>query len=77
MSHTIPSRMPFGVASYSFPFSCGWAKRDGRPAFPEPIRAPALIALAIEHQLSGIEIPLSGMLPDLSHRRRRWPFTPL
>ena len=67
MSHTVPSRIPIGVASYSFPFSCGWAKRDGRPAFAQPIRAADLIALAVEHQLSGIEIPLTGMLPDLSY----------
>ncbi|HEU5097567.1 MAG TPA: sugar phosphate isomerase/epimerase [Roseiflexaceae bacterium] len=67
MSQTVPSRVPFGVASYSFPFSCGWARRDGRPAFPEPIRAPDLVAMATEHQLSGIEIPLAGMLPDLSN----------
>jgi 3-oxoisoapionate decarboxylase len=67
VSHTVPSRIPIGVASYSFPFSCGWAKRSGRPAFPQPIRAPDLIALASEHQLSGIEIPLTGMLPDLSN----------
>jgi 3-oxoisoapionate decarboxylase len=67
VSHTVPSRMPVGVASYSFPFSCGWAKRDGRPAFPQPIRAADLIALAVEHGLSGIEIPLTGMLPDLSN----------
>ncbi|MEO7912448.1 MAG: sugar phosphate isomerase/epimerase [Roseiflexaceae bacterium] len=66
MSHTVPSRIPVGVASYSFPFSCGWAKRDGRPAFSQPIRAAELIALAVEHGLSGIEIPLTGMLPDLS-----------
>jgi sugar phosphate isomerase/epimerase len=58
--------MPFGVASYSFPFTCGWVRREGRPAFPQPLRAPDLIALATEHQLSGIEIPLAGMLPDLS-----------
>jgi len=68
VSHTVPSRMPFGVASYSFPFSCGSARRDGRPAFLRPIRAPDLIALATEHQLSGIEIPLAGMLPDLSNK---------
>jgi sugar phosphate isomerase/epimerase len=58
--------MPFGVASYSFPFTCGWVRREGRPAFPQPLRAPDLIALATEHRLSGIEIPLAGMLPDLS-----------
>jgi 3-oxoisoapionate decarboxylase len=67
VSHIVPSRIPIGVASYSFPFSCGWAKRDGRPTFPQPIRAPGLIALAIEHGLSSIEIPLIGMLPDLSN----------
>jgi sugar phosphate isomerase/epimerase len=66
VSHIVPSRIPIGIASYSFPFSCGWAKRDGRPAFSQPIRAPQLIALAVEHGLSGIEIPLTGMLPDLS-----------
>ena len=67
MSHTVPSRMPIGIASYSFPFSCGWANRHGRPAFPQPIRAPDLIALAVDHGLCGIEIPLSSMLPDLSN----------
>ncbi|MDQ2999479.1 MAG: sugar phosphate isomerase/epimerase [Chloroflexota bacterium] len=66
MSHIVPSRIPIGVASYSFPFSCGSAKRDGRPAFARPIRAAELIALAVEHGLSGIEIPLTSMLPDLS-----------
>jgi len=59
--------MPIGIASYSFPFSCGWANRHGRPAFPQPIRAPDLIALAVDHGLCGIEIPLSSMLPDLSN----------
>jgi sugar phosphate isomerase/epimerase len=55
------------VASYSFPFSCGWAKRDGRPAFSQPLRAADLIALATQQGLSSIEIPLTGMLPDLSN----------
>jgi 3-oxoisoapionate decarboxylase len=68
VSHIVPARIPVGIASYTFPFSCGWAKRDGRPAFPQPIRVPELIALAVEHGLSGIEIPLTGMLPDLSNR---------
>jgi 3-oxoisoapionate decarboxylase len=72
VSHNLPSRIPIGIASYSFPFSCGWAKRDGRPAFPQPIRAADLIALAVEHHLSSIEIPLSGMLPDLSNSSVDW-----
>jgi sugar phosphate isomerase/epimerase len=58
--------LPFGVASYSFPFSCGWARREGRAPFPQPLRAADLIALATEHHLSGIEIPLAAMLPDVS-----------
>jgi hypothetical protein len=49
--------MPIGIAAYSFPFSCGWAKRDGRPAFPQPIRSPDLIALAVEHGLKSIAFP--------------------
>jgi sugar phosphate isomerase/epimerase len=58
--------LPFGVAAYTFPFSCGWARREGRAPFSQPLRAADLIALATEHHLSGIEIPLATMLPDLS-----------
>jgi sugar phosphate isomerase/epimerase len=60
------AHLPIGVASYSFPFSCGWARREGRAPLAQPLRAPDLIATAVEHRMSGIEIPLAGMLPDLS-----------
>lgn len=66
MSHIVPSRIPVGIAAYSFPFCRGSLQRDGRPAFPQPIRAVDLIALAVEHGLNGIEIPLAEMLPALS-----------
>jgi sugar phosphate isomerase/epimerase len=58
--------MVFGVAAYSFPYSCGFAQRDGLPACPKPLRAWDLINLASEHRLASVEIPLQGTLPDLS-----------
>jgi sugar phosphate isomerase/epimerase len=61
-----PARLPIGIASYSFPFCCGWARRDGRPAFARPLRAADLISFAVEHHLSGIEIPLHRDLLESS-----------
>jgi 3-oxoisoapionate decarboxylase len=58
--------MAFGLAAYSFPCSCGFAQRDGRPASAKPMNAWDLIDLASEFGLSSIEIPLQGTLPDLS-----------
>src|SRR5687768_17350694 len=60
--------MTFGVAAYSFPCSCGFAQRNGRSAVTRPIQAGDLINLASEHALGSIEIPLQGMLPDLSEK---------
>jgi 3-oxoisoapionate decarboxylase len=60
--------MTFGVAAYSFPCSCGFAQRNGRPVVTRPIQAGDLINLASEHALGSIEIPLQGMLPDLSEK---------
>jgi sugar phosphate isomerase/epimerase len=54
------------VAAYSFPYSCGFAQRDGRPACPTPLSAWDLIDLATEHNLSSVEIPLHNTLPDVS-----------
>ncbi len=56
----------FGVAAYSFPCGCGFLRRDGRPAVATPLDAQGLIALAREHGLRGVELPLAGTLPDLS-----------
>ncbi len=55
----------FGVSTYSFPFSCGFAREGDRRA-PQPMDAFGLIALASQHGLSSVETPLPGMLPDLS-----------
>src|SRR5262245_31789744 len=60
--------MQVGIAAYSFPCSCGFARRDGEPASRQPLTAWDLIALASEHGLTSLEIPLQGMLPDLSER---------
>ncbi len=56
----------FGVAAYSFTFGCGFLRRDGRPVVAESMDAYGLARLASERSLSGIETPVSGMLPDLS-----------
>ncbi len=56
----------FGVAAYSFPCGCGFVHGDGRPALVTPLDAAGMIALATEHRLSGVEMPLAGMLPDLN-----------
>src|SRR5262245_36946886 len=58
--------MTFGLAAYSFPCCCGFAQRDGRPACANPMSAWDLIDLASEYGLTSVEIPLQGMLPDLS-----------
>ena len=57
--------MAFGVSTYSFPFTCGYAREDDRRAGP-PMDAFGLIRLATEMGLSSVETPLPGMLPDLS-----------
>ena len=57
---------PFGVASYSFPVSCGYARRKEKPNLQNPMKAYALADLAAQHGLSSLEIPLDAMLPDLS-----------
>jgi sugar phosphate isomerase/epimerase len=58
------TRAAFGLASYSFPFSCGFAKRDGR-GIDHPLDAFALIDLAHRLDLAGIEIPFFQLLPDM------------
>lgn len=55
--------MPFGVCAYGFPVGCGFAQR-GEP-LSNPLKATEFMALATAHGLSSIEIPLTGMLPDL------------
>jgi sugar phosphate isomerase/epimerase len=64
MSQAAVQRAWFGVAAYSFPCSCGFLRRDGQPAVASPLGAQGLIDLALQHGLRGIEIPLTGTLPD-------------
>jgi sugar phosphate isomerase/epimerase len=59
--------MTFGLAAYSFPCSCGFAQRDGRPASARPMSPWDLIDLASEYRLASVEIPLGRFLPDLSN----------
>lgn len=64
MLSSINSKLPFGLASYSFSAGCGFLKRDGKPV-SNPMSAFDLLDLANKHNLSGIEVPLAGTLPDL------------
>jgi sugar phosphate isomerase/epimerase len=61
-------QLPFGVASYSFPVSCGYARRKDKPNLANLMKAYELADLAAQHNLSSLEIPLDAMLPDLSHQ---------
>lgn len=55
---------PFGLNAFSFPFACGFVKRDG-VGIAKPMDAYTLSELAARHDLSGLDIPLAGLLPDL------------
>jgi 3-oxoisoapionate decarboxylase len=57
-----------GLAAYSFPFSCGFARRGESRACETPLDAFQLARVAAEHGLQGIETPFAGMLPDTSIR---------
>lgn len=57
--------MSIGLSTYSIPISCGIMRR-GTNAVRQPLDAFGQARLAAEHGLATIEIPLTGMLPDLS-----------
>ncbi|MBA3943867.1 MAG: sugar phosphate isomerase/epimerase [Herpetosiphonaceae bacterium] len=59
-------RAGFGVAAYTFPYSCGFAQRPEQPRITRPLDAWGLIDLAAAHHLSSVELPLLSTLPDLS-----------
>lgn len=59
-----PTTATFGVAAYSFPCSCGFLRRDGKPSVAEPLGARGLIGLAQQYNLRGVEMPLASTLPD-------------
>jgi sugar phosphate isomerase/epimerase len=56
--------LSFGVACYSFPCGCGFARREGTPAIQTPLDAWGLIDLAVRHRLRGVEMPLTNFLPE-------------
>jgi sugar phosphate isomerase/epimerase len=58
-------RATFGVAAYSFPCGCGFLRRDAQNDHPKRLDATGMIELATTWNLSGVEIPLQRMLPDL------------
>ncbi len=68
-ANTRLKQVPFGLASYSFPCSCGYAQRKDKSNFQRPMDAYALADLAAQNGLSSIEIPLDVkmMLPDMTH----------
>ncbi|WP_169238418.1 TIM barrel protein [Candidatus Roseilinea sp. NK_OTU-006] len=57
------SRVAFGLSCYTFPFTCGFLRRDGHPACPHPMNGLDLVELAAQHGMAGVEFPLS-ILPD-------------
>jgi len=66
MIERVPNEQaPFGVSAYSFPCGCGFVRRGDRAPLTQPLTAWALIDLATAHDLRSVELPLTGMLPDL------------
>lgn len=57
--------MSIGLSTYSIPISCGIMRRDNI-GVKQPLNAFGQARLAAEHGLATIEIPLTGMLPDLT-----------
>lgn len=57
--------MSIGLSTYSVPISCGVMRRNG-VGVKSPLDAFGLARLAAEHGLATIEIPLTGMLPELT-----------
>ncbi len=55
----------FGLAAYSFPFGCGFARTNDGRSVECALDAFALVDLAAEHGLQGIETPLQRIAPDL------------
>lgn len=69
-----PPRATFGVAAYSFPCGCGFARRDRDKAGDvlPALNAQGMIDLATKWSLAGIEIPLQGMLPSFDAAGADW-----
>ncbi|HSH78118.1 MAG TPA: TIM barrel protein [Herpetosiphonaceae bacterium] len=65
-------RLPWGVCAYSFPASCGFLRREGDVAPTAVMDANGLIACATTYGLASVEMPLQGMLPDLTPPAVDW-----
>jgi sugar phosphate isomerase/epimerase len=59
------NKVSFGLSCYSFPFTCGFLKRDGKSACPTPMNGLNLVALAAQHGMTSVEFPLA-LIPDHS-----------
>jgi sugar phosphate isomerase/epimerase len=55
----------FGLSCYSFPFTCGFLKRDGKLACLKPMNGLDLVELAARYGLTSVEFPYT-ILPDHS-----------
>jgi sugar phosphate isomerase/epimerase len=58
-------KVNFGLSCYSFPFSCGFLKRDGVSACPKPMNGLDLVDLAAQHGMGSVEFP-HNIIPDHS-----------
>jgi sugar phosphate isomerase/epimerase len=54
-----------GLSCYSFPFSCGFLKRDGVSACAKPMNGLDLVDLAVQHGMTSVEFP-HNIIPDHS-----------
>lgn len=58
-------KVNFGLSCYSFPFTCGFLKRDGVSACPKPMNGLDLVDLAAQHGMTSVEFP-HNIIPDHS-----------
>lgn len=56
----------FGLAAYSFPFTCGLASRDGVRVGSQRLDAYGLVSLASSWGMTNLELPLTAVLPGAS-----------
>ena len=56
----------YGLAAYSFPFTCGLASRDGVRLGQQRLDAYGLVALASSWGMTKLELPLTALLPSAS-----------
>lgn len=62
---SVVEKVNFGLSCYSFPFSCGFLKRDGVSACPKPMNGLDLVDLAVQYGMTSVEFPHT-IIPDHS-----------